>query len=379
MSPRLLVLVEHSEGSLFQIEHELETERHFTDLAPCLVDIRDKTKLRQVFETHRPAIVFHAAAFKHVPMMQANPAEAFDNNCFATLALIEDAVRFGTGRLVSISTDKAVEPETVMGLSKALTERIVETMAREADDTKLMTVRFGNVLGSSGSVVPLFQRQIAAGGPVTVTDERMTRFFMTIPEAVRLVIQAGAMGNGGEIFVLDMGEPMKIVDLAREMIRLSGLDPDRDIEIVFTGNRGAEKLDEKLFSAGEQAVGTTHPKIAMAVRRPVPRAVLRQELSHIREALARHDVETALRLAREVVRLAPPSGTGPTSGTGRGSDAGPAAAAGPAENATPASGEAHPAGNGSDSQASSSPSAPPAPASAAPAPPASPATPASRG
>jgi FlaA1/EpsC-like NDP-sugar epimerase len=367
MSPRLLVLVEHSEGSLFQIEHELETERHFTDLAVCLVDIRDKTKLRELFETYRPDIVFHAAAFKHVPMMQANPAEAFDNNCFATLSLIEDAVRFGASRLVSISTDKAVEPETVMGLSKALTERIVETMARETDDTKLMTVRFGNVLGSSGSVVPLFQRQIAAGGPVTVTDERMTRFFMTIPEAVRLVIQAGAMGAGGEIFVLDMGEPMRIVDLAREMIRLSGLEPDRDIEIVFTGNRGAEKLEEKLFSAGEQAVGTTHPKIAMAVRRPVPRSVLRQELSRIREALARHDVETALRLAREVVQLAAPSGAAPASGA-------PAAA-----DAAPADDETHPAdsGNGRDGQALSSPSAPPASASASPAPPASPTAPSS--
>ena len=195
-----------------------------------------------------------------------------------------------------ISTDKAVEPETVMGLSKALSERIVETMAREAHDTRLMTVRFGNVLGSSGSVVPLFKRQIAAGGPVTVTDERMTRFFMTIPEAVRLVIQAGAMGNGGEIFVLDMGEPVRIVDLAREMIRLSGLEPDRDIEIVFTGNRGAEKLDEKLFNDGEQVVGTTHPKIAMAVRRPLPRSLLGRSSPASARRSTRTTSTTALRL-----------------------------------------------------------------------------------
>ena len=291
MGPRLLVLVDHSEGNLFQIEHELETERHFTDLAACLLDIRDKVKLRALFETPPPRrSSFTPPPTSTCPMMQHNPAEAFDNNSFATMSMIENAVRFGTGRLVFISTDKAVEPETVMGLSKALSERIVETMAREASDTRLMTVRFGNVLGSSGSVVPLFKRQIAAGGPVTVTDERMTRFFMTIPEAVRLVIQAGAMGNGGETFVLDMGDPVRIVDLAREMIRLSGLDPDRDIEIVFTGNRGAEKLDEKLFNDGEQVVGTTHPKIAMAVRRPLPRALLRQELARIREALdaARH-------------------------------------------------------------------------------------------
>ncbi len=311
MAPSLLVLVDHSEGNLFHIEHELETERHFTDLVACLVDIRDRVKLRALFEGRRPDIVFHAAAYKHVPMMQKNPAEAFDNNSFATMAMIENAVRFGTDRFVFISTDKAVEPETVMGLSKALSERIVETMAREATDTRLMTVRFGNVLGSSGSVVPLFKRQIAAGGPVTVTDERMTRFFMTIPEAVRLVIQTGAMGTGGETFVLDMGEPVRIVDLAREMIRLSGLEVGRDIEIVYTGNRGGEKLDEKLFNEGEDVVGTSHPKIAMAVRRPLPRPLLRQELARIREALDGGDVEGALRLATGVVSLsAPPSARG---------------------------------------------------------------------
>ena len=324
MSPRLLLLVDHSEGNLFTIEHELQAERHFTDLKACLLDIRDKVKLRALFETQRPDIVFHAAAYKHVPMMQHNPAEAFDNNSFATMSLIENAMRFATGRVVFISTDKAVEPETIMGLSKALSERIVETMAREAADTRLMTVRFGNVLGSSGSVVPLFKRQIAAGGPVTVTDERMTRFFMTIPEAVRLVIQTGAMGNGGEIFVLDMGDPVRIVDLAREMIRLSGLEVDRDIEIVFTGNRGNEKLDEKLFNAGEQVVGTTHPKIAMAVRRPLPRALLRQELTRIREALDAGDIDQALHLAGDVVRLAAPAGE-PRGGEGAAPAAAPAA------------------------------------------------------
>jgi len=304
MGPRRLVLVDHSEGNLFQIEHELEFERHFTDLAACLLDIRDRVKLRALFDRERPDIVFHAAAYKHVPMMQHNPAEAFDNNSFATLAMVENAIRFGTGRFVFISTDKAVEPETVMGLSKALSERIVETMAREASDTRLMSVRFGNVLGSSGSVVPLFKRQIAAGGPITVTDERMTRFFMTIPEAVRLVIQTGAIGNGGEIFVLDMGAPVRIVDLAREMVRLSGLELGRDIEIVFTGNRGGEKLDEKLFNDGEEVVGTSHPKIAMAARRPLPRALLRQELARLREALDAADVDEALRLAGDLVRVA---------------------------------------------------------------------------
>ena len=303
MGPRRLVLVDHSEGNLFQIEHELESERHFADLVACLLDVRDRVKLRALFERERPDIVFHAAAYKHVPMMQHNPAEAFDNNSFATLSMVENAIRFGTGRFVFISTDKAVEPETVMGLSKALSERIVETMARESTDTRLMSVRFGNVLGSSGSVVPLFKRQIAAGGPITVTDERMMRFFMTIPEAVRLVIQTGAIGNGGEIFVLDMGEPVRIVDLAREMVRLSGLEIDRDIEIVFTGNRGGEKLDEKLFNDGEKVVGTSHTKIKMAVRRPLPRSLLRQELARLREALDAADVATALRLAGDLVRV----------------------------------------------------------------------------
>jgi FlaA1/EpsC-like NDP-sugar epimerase len=328
MTPRLLVMVDHSENNLFHIQHELETERHFTDLVAALVDIRDKAKLRDLFDTRRPEIVFHAAAYKHVPMMQHNPAEAFDNNSFATMSLVENAVRFGVERLVAISTDKAVEPETVMGLSKALSERIVETLSREAGDTKLITVRFGNVLGSSGSVVPLFKRQIAAGGPVTVTDERMTRFFMTIPEAVRLVIQAGAMGAGGEIFVLDMGEPVRIVDLAREMIRLSGLEPGRDIDIVFTGNRGGEKLDEKLFNDGEEVVGTSHPKIAMAVRRPLPRSLLKRELERIRAALTGHDVDTALELAHDLVRPATPAGAAapaqPATGNPLAEAAGPA-------------------------------------------------------
>jgi FlaA1/EpsC-like NDP-sugar epimerase len=243
-------------------------------------------------------------------------------------------------------------------------------MARDAADTRLMTVRFGNVLGSSGSVVPLFKRQIAAGGPVTVTDERMTRFFMTIPEAVRLVIQAGAMGQGGETFVLDMGNPVRIVDLAREMIRLSGLEPDRDIEIVFTGNRGAEKLDEKLFNDGEQVVGTSHPKIAMAVRRPLPRALLRQELARVRTALDEHDLETALSLAHEVVHLAAPAGEAP-----------PAHAAEAARPAEAAEGEPNGDGDGEAAAtaaapvataATASPAAPPSPAATA-----SPAAPAS--
>jgi FlaA1/EpsC-like NDP-sugar epimerase len=300
MGPRLLLMVDHSETALWAIHHELETERGVADLLPLLIDMKDKRKVRELFATHQPEVVFHAAAYKHVAMMEANPTEAFDNNTFATMTVVEQAVRFGVDRLVFISTDKAVEPTTVMGLSKAVSERIVETLARSADDSKLMCVRFGNVLGSSGSVVPIFKRQIAAGGPVTVTHEDMTRFFMTIPEAVRLVLQAGALGQGGEILVLDMGDPVRIVDLAREMIRLSGLEPDRDIQIVYSGVRPGEKLHEALFNRGEEVVGTEHPKIARAVRRPLPRGFLKQQLTKVRDALLAGELEEALRVAHAI-------------------------------------------------------------------------------
>jgi FlaA1/EpsC-like NDP-sugar epimerase len=191
-----------------------------------------------------------------------------------------------------------------MGTSKALAERIVESLGREQRTTKLMSVRFGNVLGSSGSVVPIFKRQIAAGGPVTVTDERMTRFFMTIPEAVRLVLQAGTMGKGGEVFVLDMGEPVRIVELARDMIRLSGLEPERDIPIVFTGVRPGEKLDEKLFNDAEEVGRTSHPKVSTARRTPVPWDILARDLDRLREELGRDDIEAALQTARLIVEPA---------------------------------------------------------------------------
>ena len=303
MGPRQLLMVDHSEAALFGIQHELETERHFANLLPLLIDIKDKRKVRDLFSSHRPEVVFHAAAYKHVPMMEQNPTEAFDNNTFATLNLVENAARFDADRVLVISTDKAVEATTIMGLSKAVSERIVETLARSSHESKLMCVRFGNVLGSSGSVVPIFKRQIASGGPVTVTHEEMTRFFMTIPEAVRLVLQAGRLGEGGEIFVLDMGEPVRIVDMAREMIRLSGLEPDRDIKIVFSGVRPGEKLHESLFNEGEEVVGTTHPKISRAVRRPLPRGFLKQELEKIRGALLESDIETAVRVAHGIARV----------------------------------------------------------------------------
>jgi len=301
MNPRRLLLVDHAEDNLFTIHHELETERLVNNAVPLVADVKDETLMRSIFAEQRPQLVFHAAAYKHVPMMEHNPPQAFENNSFATLKLARTAVEFEVERFVFISTDKAVEPQTVMGTSKALAERIVESMAREQRTTKLMSVRFGNVLGSSGSVVPIFKRQIAAGGPVTVTDERMTRFFMTIPEASQRVLQAATMGLGGEIFVLDMGEPVKIVDLAREMIRLSGLEPDKDIAIEITGIRPGEKLDEKLFNDGEEVGHTLHPKIMTATRTPIPPDILARDLERLREALAADDVEGVLQAARVIV------------------------------------------------------------------------------
>jgi len=338
MNPRRLLLVDHSEGNLFSIHHELATERLFTDAVPIVADVKSKAKVDAVFAEHKPGIVFHAAAYKHVPMMEANPVEAFENNTFATLTLAQSAVAHGVERFVFISTDKAVEPETVMGLSKALGERIIESLAQKTKATKLISVRFGNVLGSSGSVVPIFKRQIAAGGPVTVTDERMTRYFMTIPEAVRLVLRAGALGGGGEIFVLDMGEPMRIIDLARDMIRLSGFEPDRDITIEITGIRPGEKLHEKLFNDGEEVGVTGHPKIARAIRTPIPFGQLRKELDGIEVALKERDLDAVARLGRALVAAAPPTNgkhrslppAPPVAASGHGAQSAPASPATPA-------------------------------------------------
>jgi FlaA1/EpsC-like NDP-sugar epimerase len=306
MSPSLLLLLDHAEQSLFSIHHELVTERRITDCVPLIADVKNAAKVDEMLARHEPQIVFHAAAYKHVPMMEANPVEAFENNAFATYTLARAAAAHGVQRFVNISTDKAVEASTVMGLSKALGERIIESVASCNRQTKFMSVRFGNVLGSSGSVVPIFKRQIAAGGPVTVTDERMTRFFMTIPEAARLVLQAGALGRGGEIFVLDMGEPMRIIDLAREMIRLSGFEPDRDIEIQIVGVRSGEKLHEKLFNDGEEVGVTVHPKITRAMRTPLALDQLEHELDRLRSALRGGAFDEARRLAHGLVAPAPP-------------------------------------------------------------------------
>jgi FlaA1/EpsC-like NDP-sugar epimerase len=269
LGPRRMVLVDQGETPLFEIERELVDDRGFAASVPVLADCGSRTKMRQVFDRYKPAVVFHAAAYKHVALLEANPLESVRNNVLATQVVADAAVEAGARRFVLVSTDKAVNPKTVYGHSKALCEWIVEAYgAREDITTRFVAVRFGNVLGSSGSVIPIFRRQIAKGGPVTVTHPEMMRYFMTMPEAASLVIQAGAIGGRGDVFVLDMGEPVRIIDLAMQMIRLSGKEPERDIEIEIVGARPGEKLHEGLFGEGETAVATSHPKI-MRVSGPI--------------------------------------------------------------------------------------------------------------
>jgi FlaA1/EpsC-like NDP-sugar epimerase len=297
VGPRKIVLLDHAEDNLFQIERELLEERHIQPsvLVAVLADCKEEERMREVFSEHRPTVVFHAAAYKHVGLMEANPVEAVRNNAIATRVVAHVAGQLAARRFVLVSTDKAVAPATVMGASKALAEFALDAAAARFPDTRFNAVRFGNVLGSSGSVVPIFERQIARGGPVTVTDERMTRYFMTIPEAVQLIIRSGSLicadgsrpdvpappaadateipatteAPGAEVFVLDMGEPVRIVELARAMIDLSGLDPEHDIDIEIVGRRAGEKLSEELFNDYERALPTPAEKIMLADRPPL--------------------------------------------------------------------------------------------------------------
>ncbi|MGD0197671.1 MAG: nucleoside-diphosphate sugar epimerase/dehydratase [Solirubrobacteraceae bacterium] len=268
---RRIVLVDHAEDNIFAIQRELLEDRHVHPdlLVPVLADVKEEERMREVFGEQRPQIVFHAAAYKHVGLLELNPVEAIHNNTIGTRVVAAVAGDLGAEAFVLISTDKAVVPATVMGASKALAECAVEIAQKRYPATRFMAVRFGNVLGSSGSVVPIFRRQIAAGGPVTVTDERMTRFFMTIPEAVQLVIRSGSLGAGGEVFVLDMGEPVSIMELARQMIQLSGLEPETDIAIDVIGARPGEKLHEELFNPFERQQLTPAEKIWIAQRDPL--------------------------------------------------------------------------------------------------------------
>jgi FlaA1/EpsC-like NDP-sugar epimerase len=283
--PAKLVIVDHAENNLFEIDRQI---RGRGQVVPIIADCRDTHAMERLFAEHVPAIVFHAAAYKHVPMMELNPVQAVVNNALATHGLAELADRHDVERFCLISTDKAVEPKTVMGASKALAERVIESRA-SGSATRFAAVRFGNVLGSSGSVVPIFRQQIAAGGPVTVTHSEMTRYFMTIPEAVQLVIEATGIAGGGDIFVLDMGEPVKILDLAENMIRLSGHEPGRDIAIEITGIRPGEKLGEELFNIDEQIRPTRYGKIRRATRPPLDPAALRVGIDLLEERAATGD------------------------------------------------------------------------------------------
>jgi FlaA1/EpsC-like NDP-sugar epimerase len=297
-----IVLVDNGENALVDIERELAHERRYASTVSVLADVKDRGKMRRLFERFRPGVVFHAAAYKHVPLMEENPLESVRNNVFATAVMADVASEFGAKRFVLVSTDKAVNPKNVLGQTKAVCEWIVEAAAaREENGTHFISVRFGNVLGSSGSVIPLFRRQIARGGPVTVTHPEMTRYFMTIPEAVQLIIQAGAIGASGDVYVLDMGTPVRILDLAHNMIRLSGKEPERDIAIEFIGVRPGEKLHEELWGDGENAVATTHSKILRCATQPVDPVWLEEELAELERLVeAGETVDVVGRLAAMV-------------------------------------------------------------------------------
>jgi FlaA1/EpsC-like NDP-sugar epimerase len=263
LQPDRLVIVGHGENPIFEILNELTASFPDVDVVPIIADVRNADRMRQIMRRYAPHAVFHAAAHKHVPLMERNPVEAVSNNVLGTKNVVDAAVISGVHHLVLISTDKAVHPTNVMGATKRVAENIVRHAA-QVYGRNFVAVRFGNVLGSRGSVVPIFARQIKDGGPVTVTHPEMRRYFMTIPEAVQLVLQAGALGRGGELFMLDMGDPVRIVDLARDMIRLSGLEEGSDIQISFTGIRPGEKLNEELFFSDESAEATAHSKVLRA-------------------------------------------------------------------------------------------------------------------
>ena len=305
--PSRIVAVEQAENPLFHMENEINELFSSIPWVSYICDICDAERVKDIFEREKPQVIFHAAAHKHVPLMERNPGEAIKNNVFGTRTIALAAIEAGSKAFVTISTDKAVNPTSVMGASKRVAEMVIQDLETRSK-TKFVTVRFGNVLGSNGSVVPIFTRQIHEGGPVTVTDERMTRYFMTIPEASQLVLQAAAMGKGGEIFVLDMGEPVKIVDLARELIRLSGLRPGTDIEIQFTGTRPGEKLFEELSTKGENMVATSHEKIFTWQHRQSDPEQIRQMLEGFREVLAKDsNGEVVAALRKAVPEFVPPS------------------------------------------------------------------------
>ena len=298
--PANLIMLDHAEFNLYQIDNELKGLKNYKATKAVLGDIRDQERMEWVFNAFKPDIVFNAAAYKHVPLVEDNPSEGIKTNVLGTSMIADMAAKTGCDYFVQVSTDKAVNPANVMGATKRMAEIYCQNLNHRCE-TAFITTRFGNVLGSAGSVVPLFKQQIEAGGPVTVTHKDITRYFMTIPEAVSLILQAATMGDGGEIFVLDMGEPVKIIDMAKQMIRLAGLTPYDDIEIKFTGLRPGEKLFEELFHEAETLQGTIHPKIMLSGTRQVEWDEVQQRLVLMRQACRERDVPALIDLLQQLV------------------------------------------------------------------------------
>lgn len=299
-NPAQLIVFDQVESPLYDIELELKEQFHISNYKIEIGDIQDKERLEQIFFRYRPDIIYHAAAYKHVPMVEMHPIEGVKTNIFGTKNVADAAVKYGAEKFVMISTDKAVNPTNVMGATKRVAEIYIQSLNVESK-TKFITTRFGNVLGSNGSVIPRFKKQIEEGGPITVTDPEVTRFFMTIPEACQLVLQAGAIGDGGEIFVFDMGESVKIVDLARNMIRLSGFEVGKDIQIVFTGLRPGEKLYEEVLSKKEEVLNTEHEKIHIARVRRYNYEDVKRSLAKLEESLHSGDNFEVVRRIKYIV------------------------------------------------------------------------------
>lgn len=301
-SPKSLVLLERAESPLYEIDLELRNEFPNIAIIPMLADIQERDEIEKIFKRFKPEIVFHAAAYKHVPMLEAHPAKAIANNIGGTENMVYAAHKFKCDRFVFVSTDKAVNPANIMGASKRVAELIVQNHhLRHPSDTRFITVRFGNVIGSVGSVIPLFKKQIKAGGPVTVTHPDMVRFFMLIPEACQLILQAGAMGKGGEIFVLEMGNPVKIDDMARDLIRLSGFEPEQDISIEYTGLRPGEKLYEELMTAQENVIPTDHRKIMVLNGETFDMDFIYEQIDQLKAVSMHQDRDQIVRMLKTIV------------------------------------------------------------------------------
>jgi FlaA1/EpsC-like NDP-sugar epimerase len=302
-APDKLLILGHGENSIYTIEMELRKSFPELNIVTLIADVQDRTRIMEVFESHKPQVVFHAAAHKHVPLMERNPSEAIKNNVFGTRNVSDCADKYGAERFVLISSDKAVNPTSVMGATKRIAEMYVQSL-NTTSSTKFSAVRFGNVLGSRGSVIPAFKQQIAAGGPVTVTHPEMVRYFMTIPEAVQLVIQSGSFAKGGEVFVLDMGEPVKILTLAEDLITLSGYEPYRDIDIVFSGIREGEKLYEELLTAEENLSSTQHDRIFIGKPIVISQNQLELEFKRLERVLS-EEPEAIREVINQIVPMQP--------------------------------------------------------------------------